>query len=242
MKSKIIAATTAVFLAGSLLNGSELSKVSNQSKQAVEAIQSERAVEPQKSKDSNISKPIINFQDKHLPLLTLEQVKDLPIVKAHKFVPESIKSAGGVYMVRGYFDTPQRRMAAGMFLSENLETAVYGRGFNTQNAIEYKLFNAKSARKNTIITYGNGPQHFYIVADPHCPACKQFEKDLVKYKDTATFHIILIAIKNLHPEAEDAIRYIATLEQSKRYDALIKIADGAKPYTDMNLSSEKKAQ
>lgn len=221
MENRLVASIGAFILTSTLLNGAQTTRAMDQT----EALKSE-----------------VQIENTRLPLLTLEQVNNLPIAKAHRFVPESIKSVGDLYMVRGYFDTPQRRMAAGMFLSTDLKTAIYGRGFNSQNAVEYKLFDAESANNNSIITYGNGPQHFYLITDPHCPACKQIEKDLVKYKDTATFHIILIAIKALHPEAQDAIRYIATLEPEKRYEALVSIADGAKPYADMNLTAAVKAE
>jgi len=174
--------------------------------------------------------------------VTLEQVEQLPSVKAHDFVPKSVQLAGELYLVHGYFDVPgrmpqdsHRKVFADMFLSKDLGTAVYGNGYNVKTGTQFRGIDLDEIRKNVAFSYGNGPEHFFFVTDPHCPFCKDFEKRMSKYADIATFDVLMIPLP-MHRDAPDAIRCVLSNPKEKRYATLMEIANGNNPCVDSNIS------
>ena len=54
----------------------------------------------------------------------LEKVAQLPVAKAHSFIPTKLRDAGSLYQVKGYFNTPRGKMDAMVFVSPDYQTYV----------------------------------------------------------------------------------------------------------------------
>lgn len=178
------------------------------------------------------------------PEVSLEQIAALPSVRAHRFVPLRIKSVGTLYSVYGYFDVParlpseaNRKMYAEMYLTRDLDVAVYGQGYNVKTGAQYVNLDLDSVEKAVALTIGHGPRHYYLVSDPHCPFCTRLEKQLEAYADEATFHIILIALK-MHKDAPNAVRCVLSKPMKDRGGALLQIADKKDPCGGKVLPAE----
>lgn len=175
--------------------------------------------------------------------VTLEQIAALPSVKAHRYVPLKVKRTGELFSVFGYFDVPgrletdkHRKVYADMYLSQNLDVAVYGQGYNVATGSQYINTDLDSVDAAVALTIGHGPRHFYLVSDPHCPFCTQLEKELERFADAATFHIILIALP-MHKQAPDAIRCVLSKPLHERGKALLAIADKQDPCSGESLNA-----
>lgn len=164
--------------------------------------------------------------------LLLQRVAALPSVKAHGYVPLKVEPQGQLFVAYGYFDVagrspadPHRKVYADMYLSPDLETAVYGDGYNTHTGAHYTHTDMKAIAATEALTVGKGPLQVYLVADPHCPACKSFERQMAQYGDRATIHVVLVSLP-MHPGAPDAIRCVLSHPKEERAKALTAIAEG----------------
>lgn len=179
---------------------------------------------------------------KALAPITIGEVEALPMVKAHKFVPTKLADGGSLYMVKGYFDTPRKKIPAQLFLSADLKTGVYGRGYNAETPKEYLSFLPEKISADAAMTIGNGPFEMFVISDPLCPFCKQLELKLHEYSEIATFKIIFLPLTRLHPKAPIAIKQILAQDGDKaREEMMLAIAKDESVIKDPTpaLSKEK---
>ena len=208
----------------------KVAKASDKAKTAQIAKQSLTARESKMAKHSN--------KTKKLPNISISQVANLAIAKQHKFVPTLILDAGSLYLVKGYFNTPRGPQPTSLFLSQDLKSAVYGRGFKTSNAKEYKTFTPQAHKTDAIFSFGKGKDEYFLFTDPLCPYCKEFEKNLKKYEDVATFYVFMIALP-MHKKAPLAIDYVLSMKDDlSRYTALMDIANNKTDYLSFKTSPD----
>jgi len=194
------------------------------------------------AKNAKISKQAQQANTSRLPKITLSQIENLFISKQHRFVPTKIMDGGSLYLIKGYFNTPQGKQSTSLFLSQDRKTGVYGRGFSTSTSKEYKTFIPEHYIQDAIINYGHGRDEYFLFTDPLCPYCKNLEKELYKYKDVATFHIFLLALP-MHKKAPHAINYILSQTNDKdRFNSLIDIANEKKDYLLFKADKKEKTQ
>lgn len=145
------------------------------------------------------------------PEQIMEKVAALPVAQKHRFKPEAVKDAGALYMVKGHFETPEGSMSATMYVSEDYSTVMYGRAFDAASTAVYVTVDQADLKRATALSIGQGPEEIYIVSDPLCPYCKTLERELERYGEVATFHIIFVALP-MHPDAKQAIKHILKSE------------------------------
>lgn len=156
----------------------------------------------------------------------LQKVSELKITKLHHFTPKQVLDGGSTYLIKGTFTLPDKTISSIMNVTKDFKTVIYGQAFNAENGQPYSQFTEDELREASGFTYGTGPTEVLIFTDPLCPYCKNLEKELSKYKNYITAHIILIALP-MHKEAPDAIRYVLNKKNdTERYEALIEIANG----------------
>jgi len=168
--------------------------------------------------------------------VTIEKIKMLPIVKNHKFVPVELKDGGSLVLVKGYFQTGRGVQNASMFITHDMKTIVYGRGFNTSTSKEYKSFTMNEIKSAAGLVYGKGKDEFILVVDPLCPFCKDIEKNLHKYENDITVYVIFMPLMRLHPTAKKAISYIISKKtEAEKFKALQSIANGNKDFEKITI-------
>lgn len=161
----------------------------------------------------------------------LEAVARLPLARTHRFIPQKVMDGGdALHMIKGYFDTPQGKKYAVMFVTPDLSTVVYGQAFDTGTVKRYSPVDTEELKAASVYTIGHGPDEFFLVSDPLCPYCMSLEKRLADYADKATFHLLFISLP-MHPKAPDAIAHILSKEGDKaRHAAAVEIAKGSKTF------------
>lgn len=170
----------------------------------------------------------------------IEKIKALNISKAHKYVPTKVEDAGDLLFSKGYFDTPRGKKFATMFLTKDLKTAVYGRGFNTENVKEYKPYSVEEMKQNAGLVFGTGSDEYFLVVDPLCPYCMTFAEDLTQYEKDVKVYIIFMPLTNIHPTAPKAIAHILSQKDDKeKYKALSEISDGSIEFEKITKIDEK---
>ena len=93
--------------------------------------------------------------------------------------------------------------------------------------------NADIVKNGVLFTVGNGPKDIYIVTDPECPFCRQFEKYAKQYKlgEKYTMHIIFLPI---HKASKAMMYYILSAktnaEKAKRFQETLSGSDAYKKF------------
>lgn len=165
----------------------------------------------------------------------MAKVSAMPISRMHRFSPEKVMDGGSTYLLKGYFMLPNGKLPAFIFVTKDYKTAIYGQAFNTENGQPYSQFTADEVRNAAAITYGNGSNEIVIVSDPMCPYCVRLEKELPKYKDLITAHIVLISLP-MHKDAPEAVRYILSKKgDTERFAALSEIGNGKTTFKEQKL-------
>ncbi len=168
----------------------------------------------------------------------LLKISETQIAKLHHFTPKKIMDGGSTYLVKGYFEIPSGFINAFAYITKDFKTIIYGQAFDTKTGEIYSQFLPEELRKASALTYGNGKHEVFIVSDPLCPYCMRLEKELPKYKDLITVHILLISLP-MHKEAPDAIRYILSKNgDAQRFEALTEISNGKTPYSGAEYNVE----
>lgn len=168
----------------------------------------------------------------------MDKVSAMRIVQIHHFTPEKLMDGGSTYLVKGHFMVPNGKLPAFIFVTKDYKTVIYGQAFDAESGQPYSQFTTDEMRDAAAITYGNGSNEIVIVSDPMCPYCTRLEKELPKYKDLITAHIILISLP-MHKEAPDAVRYILSKKgDAERFAALSEIADGKTPFRDYKFEGK----
>jgi len=189
------------------------------------------------SKEPFTSAPAVNPIE-HNQNNIIESIKNLPLVKKQNFVPVETIDTGMFILVKGYFNTKEGYVSTSMYLSKDLKTAIFGRAFDTKTTQELQTLDIKKIKHSAVYTYGTGKEIYYLFADPLSPSCKEFERELIKYKDLATFYIYLVPV-NAHEKTPQAIEYILSKQTGQeRHEALIKIANGSVEYTKYTAKND----
>jgi len=170
----------------------------------------------------------------------LNKIQALPMAKAHKFIPVDIKDGGSLILATGYFNTPRGKRQTSLFLSKDLQTGIYGRGFDTKTAQEYKSFEIDELKESAGIVYGTGKDEYFLVIDPLCSACMNFDKTLPKYEKEIKLYIIFMSI---NPNHDNAINYILSKKTDKeKFKTLLSISKIKKQYEKIKISSKEVQQ
>lgn len=164
----------------------------------------------------------------------LDKIKNLKISKAHNFNPTEIKKGGSLVFAKGYFKTPQGDRRASMFLSKDLKSAVYGRGFSTTTAKEYKSYSIDKIKEEAALVYGSGKDEYILVIDPLCPYCMKFDMSLPKYEKNIKLYVVFMPLRRLHPTAPKAIAKVMSAPTNElKYNELHKISSGNKDFNSI---------
>jgi thiol:disulfide interchange protein DsbC len=108
---------------------------------------------------------------------------------------------------------PQRFFA---FLNKDNKEIHIGATFDKDGvAVKFPL-NKAVIDRGVSFTLGEGDTHVYLVTDPDCPFCIDFEKQMSKYFNDKkyTVHVILLPLA-MHPTAPAIIEWISRGENNK---------------------------
>ncbi len=173
------------------------------------------------------AEPVMAFDEEKA---IMEKIKAMPIVKAHKFVPEKLKDGGSLLFVKGYFHTPRRDVPASMFVTKDYKTMVYGRGFDSQTTKEYHPFSIAEIKEKAGLIYGSGTDEYILVVDPLCSACVNFEKTLPLYEKEIKLYVLFMPL-SMHKTAPEAVYSILSEKtQEDKWKKLQSIAHGSKDF------------
>ena len=183
--------------------------------------------------------------DKLLPQDKVMQVlKSTPIYKgiAPK-LSKGLKVKGvkkdGFYIITVY----DKKGQGSFFVTSDLKYTILGNVIDnkTKQAIrpDYPTQkfqgNADIVKNGVLFTVGNGPKDIYIVTDPECPFCRQFEQYAKHYKlgEKYTMHIIFLPLP-FHHHSKDMIYYILSAktnaEKAKRFKETLLGSDAYKKF------------
>lgn len=169
----------------------------------------------------------------------IEKIKTLPVVKQHRFTPTEIIDGGSMIYAKGHFTMNRGTRSAGMFVSPDYETIVYGRGFSADGTEEYRPFSVDEIKENAAFTFGSGKHEYFLVVDPLCSACKSFDKTLHKYEKTAKFHVIFKELRQFHPKGPKALAYVLSGKTDKeKYERLMSISNGDTAFMKHEITDE----
>ncbi len=191
--------------------------------------------------------------DKLLPQQKVMQVlKSTPIYKGiAPRLSKGVKVKGvqkdGFYIITVY----DKKGSGSFFVTKDLKYTILGNVIDNKTArpirpdypLEKFHGNKDIVKNGVLFTVGHGPKDIYIVTDPQCPFCRQFEKYAKEYKlgEKYTMHIIFLPLP-FHHHSKAMIDYIlngkTNAEKAKRFTATL---SGSNAWQKFHPTAEEKA-
>ena len=170
---------------------------------------------------------VVSAQAGKISNLDLKEIKELPIIKN-----SGIRISKGKIIGEGWFYLVGTTYGKKVGIFTNKNKVIIGRGFNAQDAKEYKFdIDVAMYKKEAMYTIGNGPNEYFLFTDPECTYCKKLDSKLMNktvlknmkfytYFFPLSFHLasnaMSVAIMNQSPEKRaDYANKIMNLEMVK---------------------------
>lgn len=139
------------------------------------------------------------LQANDVPLSTFQ---DIPLLKRGGIQLEKAIDKGSLYLINAKAHTPQGTLKVQIFVTKDKQTVLFGEAFHAQTGemvsipLDMKPFESKAT-----LIWGKGEKTYYIVTDPECPYCKEFEQHLPSLSNQYRFVIFLFPLPH-HPHAK----------------------------------------
>jgi len=103
-----------------------------------------------------------------------------------------------------YVDRSGEHVFVGQLVDSRTRSDLTAAALNARQAVDFSTLPLEDAIKTV---HGNGQRRIAVFADPDCPYCQRFEKDLAGATDLTVF-TFLYPLTDLHPDARKRARAI----------------------------------
>lgn len=142
------------------------------------------------------------------PMLRIRATLQLrfPEVKIESIRPAPVAGLYEVFTAREivYVDASGEYMLTGKLLTVSTRRDLTAQSWNEHNRIDFAQLPLDAAIKTV---RGKGSRKLAVFTDPHCPYCKNLEKELAALDDV-TIYAFLFPLEELHKGATERARYI----------------------------------
>lgn len=128
------------------------------------------------------------------------------------------------YILKIEARSPQGSQLVAAILDKQTSELYIGSAYDKEgNAIVFPK-DAKSIQEGVSFSYGKGNKEIYIVTDPECPYCSQFEKSVAGKLSDYRVHVILMSL-SFHKKAPAMIEWIMQgkddVQRKKKFEELM---------------------
>lgn len=181
--------------------------------------------------------------DKKLDATKLQTIKSTnKVLQQPNLQIESGIDKGDIYFLKVKASSPRGNQIFNTFVDKKTGIVYFGAAYDKDGKQLLFPKDQKIIKEGVAFSYGNGNKEIYLVTDPECPYCTQFEKEAEGKLGDYTVHVIFYPL-SFHKKAPAMIEWIMkgkndaekrerlvqiVLKNSTTYLSLIK--DAKKPF------------